>query len=86
MDWAGGLVWVEVPDEPHGFAEVIRASFAGSGGHATLIRAPEEMRSALAVFEPQPRPLAELGARVKAAFDPLGVLNPGRMYPAPEGL
>ncbi len=85
MDWAGGLVWVEVPDEPHGFAEVIRASFATSGGHATLIRASQEMRSALPVFEPQPRPLAELGERVKAAFDPLGILNPGRMYPVPEG-
>ncbi len=86
MDWTGGLVWVEVPDEAHGFTEVIRASFAGSGGHATLIRAPEEMRAALAVFEPQPRALAELSARVKAAFDPLGILNPGRMYPRPEGL
>jgi glycolate oxidase FAD binding subunit len=85
MDWAGGLVWVEVPKALHGYAEVIRASFAGSGGHATLIRACQEMRAALPVFEPQPRPLAELSARVKAAFDPLGILNPGRMYPGHRG-
>jgi glycolate oxidase FAD binding subunit len=85
MDWAGGLVWVEVPKAAHGYAEVIRASFAGSGGHATLIRASEDMRAALPVFEPQPRALAELSARVKAAFDPLGILNPGRMYPGRTG-
>jgi glycolate oxidase FAD binding subunit len=86
MDWAGGLVWVEVPEVPHGFAEVIRASFAGAGGHATLIRAPQQMRAALPVFEPQPHPLAELNARVKAAFDPRGILNPGRMYPVLKGV
>ena len=84
MDWAGGLVWLEVPEAPHGFAEVVRASFAGYGGHATLIRASAEMRATLPVFEPQPKPLAELSARLKAAFDPLGILNPGRMYrPSP---
>jgi len=85
LDWAGGLVWLEVPEAPHGFAEVVRASFAGCGGHATLIRAPADMRATLPVFEPQPKPLAELGARLKAAFDPLGILNPGRMYRPSEG-
>lgn len=84
MDWAGGLVWLEVPEAPHGFAEVIRASFAGSGGHATLIRASADMRATLPVFEPQPGPLTELGARLKAAFDPLGILNPGRMAPTSQ--
>jgi len=84
MDWAGGLVWLEVPEAPHGSAEVIRASFAGCGGHATLIRASADMRSKLPVFEPRPKPLAELSARLKAAFDPLGIVNPGRMYPASE--
>ena len=32
------------------------------------------------VFEPLPDPLAKLTDRVKRAFDPCGVLNPGRMY------
>jgi glycolate oxidase FAD binding subunit len=31
------------------------------------------------VFEPQPAPLAALARRVKAAFDPRRILNPGRM-------
>ena len=32
------------------------------------------------VFQPQPAALAALTARVKAAFDPHHILNPGRMY------
>jgi glycolate oxidase FAD binding subunit len=30
-------------------------------------------------FEPQPEALAALSARLKAGFDPLNILNPGRM-------
>jgi glycolate oxidase FAD binding subunit len=37
----------------------------------------------LAVFEPQPPALAALSRRVKEAFDPRHILNPGRMV---EGL
>jgi glycolate oxidase FAD binding subunit len=44
------------------------------GGHATLYRGHGG-----AAFEPLEGPLAALTARVKAAFDPNGVLNPGRM-------
>jgi glycolate oxidase FAD binding subunit len=31
------------------------------------------------VFDPQPAALAALTFRVKRSFDPLGLLNPGRM-------
>ncbi|HBT40540.1 MAG TPA: hypothetical protein DEB21_00390 [Rhodospirillaceae bacterium] len=31
------------------------------------------------MFQPQPGPLADLSKRVKEAFDPEGILNPGRM-------
>jgi glycolate oxidase FAD binding subunit len=31
------------------------------------------------VFEPQPEALAALARRVKGAFDPRRILNPGRM-------
>ena len=50
------------------------------GGHATLVRASEELRVAVPVFEPQSNGLARLSARVKEGFDPFGILNPGRMY------
>jgi glycolate oxidase FAD binding subunit len=39
------------------------------------------LRTSIDVFQPQPPALAALTQRVKEAFDPLGILNPGRMYP-----
>ncbi len=80
-DWAGGLIWAAVPVSEHGSAEIIRGSAAMTSGHATLIRAPAGLRAALPVFQPQPASLAALSARLKQAFDPKGILNPGRMYP-----
>jgi glycolate oxidase FAD binding subunit len=52
---------------------------AGLAGHATLIRAPETVRAAVAVFQPRPIALAALSARVKESFDPRELFNPGRM-------
>ncbi len=80
LDWGGGLVWLAATDAGSRSAETIRASVAASGGHATLIRGPEELRAAVPVFQPQSDGLAKLSARIKDGFDPLGILNPGRMY------
>jgi glycolate oxidase FAD binding subunit len=79
-DWAGGLLWVSVPPSEHGSTQVIRGAIPPATGHATLIRGPESLRSSVFVFEPLPDPLAKLTQRIKQAFDPAGVLNPGRMY------
>jgi len=81
LDWAGGLVWLALaaPGDDGGAALVRGAVAAAGGGHATLIRAPAELRARVPVFEPQPAPLAALAGRLKAEFDPGGVLNPGRM-------
>ncbi|WP_421692749.1 glycolate oxidase subunit GlcE [Aestuariivirga sp.] len=78
FDWAGGLVWLEVPPSPDASATLVRGAM--KSGHATLIRAPEPTRAAVDVFQPQPAALAALSARVKASFDPRHILNPGRMY------
>jgi glycolate oxidase FAD binding subunit len=67
-DWGGGLVWLVSEADP-------RAAVRALGGHATLYRG-----DGLA-FEPLEGSLAALTSRVKAAFDPAGVLNPGRMAP-----
>ena len=79
-DWGGGLVWLALPPgaEDAG-AEAVRAALGPAGGHATLIRAPEEVRRRVPVFHPQPPGLAALSERVKQAFDPRNILNPGRM-------
>ena len=55
-------------------------AIAATGGHATLVRADDEVRARVPVFEPQPARLGQLTARIKEAFDPKRVLNPGRMY------
>lgn len=68
-DWAGGLVWLLSDDEP----ARVRAAVRSLGGYATCYRGPAP------AFEPLAGPLAALTARVKSAFDPKGVLNPGRM-------
>jgi glycolate oxidase FAD binding subunit len=80
-DWAGGLVWLDVPSTADGSTAAIRAAIAPTTGHATLIRAPATLRASIEVFQPQPPALAALTRRLKEAFDPAGILNPGRMYP-----
>lgn len=75
-DWGGGLIWCQSDD-----GDSMRAAIAAhGGGHATLIRGSEDARRTTDVFEPQPKPLAALSARVKESFDPRHILNPGRMY------
>jgi glycolate oxidase FAD binding subunit len=78
-DWQGGLMWVRM-EGGEAEAETVRALVRQvGGGHATLVRAAAAVRASVPVFEPQPAALAALSARLKAEFDPRGILNPGRM-------
>jgi glycolate oxidase FAD binding subunit len=83
-DWGGGLLWLAVTEQGDGGAAAIRAALRGDAGqgtgHATLIKASPALRRAVPVFEPQPPSLAALSRRVKDAFDPKHILNPGRMH------
>ncbi len=82
FDWAGGLAWVGLAaGGVDGGAGILREAAGRSGGHATLVWAPAELRGRIAPFQPQPAALAALTTRVKAGFDPKGILNPGRMFP-----
>ncbi|HZZ59557.1 MAG TPA: FAD-binding protein [Roseiarcus sp.] len=80
LDLGGGLVWLAT-DESESAAAEVRRTLAHTKGHATLMRARDELRKSVAVFQP----LSELELRIsrglKASFDPGGVLNFGRMYP-----
>jgi glycolate oxidase FAD binding subunit len=80
FDWAGGLIWLALPQSDDAGAALVRRAVGATGGHATLIRAPAAVRAAVAVFEPPDVALAALNRRVKEGFDPKGVLNPGRMW------
>jgi glycolate oxidase FAD binding subunit len=79
-DWGGGLVWIATPIEGDAGAAIIREAMRAYGGHATLVRAPAAIRSAVEVFEPQAEAVMKLTRGIKASFDPAGILNPGRMY------
>ncbi len=88
LDWSGGLVWFALPgpgslEAALGQARRLRSLVEEHEGHATLMRAPEAWREDVPVFQPEAPALARLTRRVKENFDPLGVLNPGRMF---EGL
>jgi glycolate oxidase FAD binding subunit len=74
LDWGGGLIFA-------GYATVDAARVRGAltAGHATLLKAPAAARSATAVFQPQPPAVAAAAQRLRSAFDPRGMLNPGRM-------
>ncbi|MGY4182327.1 FAD/FMN-containing dehydrogenase [Bradyrhizobium sp. USDA 4518] len=78
-DWGGGLIWAAVPPGADAQATLVRGQVEAIGGHATLIRATEDVRRAVDVFQPQAAGLAALGERVRASFDPRSVLNRGRM-------
>lgn len=79
-DASGGVVWLEIAAAADAGAADIRRVLATFGGHATLIRAEPEVRATVEVFHPMPRPVEQLTTAVKQAFDPAGILNPGRMY------
>jgi glycolate oxidase FAD binding subunit len=74
MDWGGGLVWARVPA-----GSDVRKGLKGIEGHATLVRADEATKGKLGVFQKEQPALAAISKGLRAKFDPLGILNPGRM-------
>lgn len=78
-DWGGGLIWAALPPKPDAHATAVRERVNAAGGHATLIRAAEDIRRAIDVFHPQVPGLAALSERVRASFDPKTILNRGRL-------
>ena len=80
LDWGGGLIWARVARMQDAGSYVIRRTMGGTSGHATLIRGNVYQRAREPVFHPEPVPVARLTRKIKEAFDPKGILNPGRMY------
>jgi glycolate oxidase FAD binding subunit len=74
VEWHGAQRWL-CTSAP---AATIRDAAALVGGHATIFRSRD--RSA-GVFPPLKPPLDRIHRQLKAAFDPDGVFNPGRLYP-----
>jgi glycolate oxidase FAD binding subunit len=74
-DWAGAQIWLR-SDAP---AARIWEAAAQAGGHATLFRGAP---AGAEVFQPLAPAMLALHQRLKAALDPAGILNPGRLYGA----
>ena len=78
-DWGGGLIWAALPPKGDAHAPAVRRRADAFGGHATLIRAAEDVRRTVDVFHPQASGIAALSERVRASFDPKAILNRGRL-------
>ncbi|MEN3373179.1 glycolate oxidase subunit GlcE [Dechloromonas sp. ZS-1] len=74
IEWGGALRWYA------GDLAAIRGAAARLGGHAVLYRAPESLRLREGCFTDLNPALLALHRRLKKAFDPQGILNPGRLY------
>jgi glycolate oxidase FAD binding subunit len=79
MDWGGGLVWVAAAATEANHAAIGKAADEAHGNWL-LFRAPHALRAAVPVVPAEPAPLARMTRGVKAAFDPRGILNPGRIF------
>jgi glycolate oxidase FAD binding subunit len=76
LDWQGGLLWLRM--EADAEAELVRDLVRQSGGHATLMRASEEARRGIPVFQSEAPAVAALSTRIRERFDPTGMFNPGK--------
>jgi len=74
IDWGGAQRWL-ISDQP---AASIRRIAVRAGGHATLFRGGAHADE---VFQPLTSTLQRIHCQMKRAFDPAGILNPGRLYP-----
>jgi glycolate oxidase FAD binding subunit len=72
IDWGGAQRWIRT-DQPAGD---VREAAIAAGGHATRFRDSDRDD----VFHPLSHSMLALQQRLKASFDPAGILNPGRMY------
>jgi glycolate oxidase FAD binding subunit len=75
IEWGGSLRWLQGPRD----GDALRALARRLGGHATLYRAAEKPPSG--PFQPLSSAMLALHKRLKAVFDPHGILNRGRLHP-----
>ena len=62
-DWGGGLIWLATPQTGDGGAALIRQATAQFKGDSMLLRGSQDLRRAVAVFQPLAPALATLTAR-----------------------
>ena len=58
---------------------LVRSEIEFVGGHSTVVKASQAVRSAVDVFHPESSTLQALAREMRSNFDPRGILNPGLM-------
>ncbi len=76
LEWGGAQRWLCTTAPAH----TLREAAAAAGGHAVLFRSLDKRAG---VFAPLKPPMDRIQQRLKAAFDPDGLFNPGRLLPRP---
>ena len=80
VDWGGAQRWIAGEVD----ADAMREAVAGHGGHVTRFRYAARHAGGCdtrqEIFQPLAPTLHTLHLRLKRAFDPGGILNPGRLY------
>lgn len=76
IEWQGAQRWLWAPASA---AAEIRAAAAKANGHATLFRASADGAPGVARFDQSSTVIDTITQRLRAAFDPVGIFNPGRM-------
>jgi len=77
VEWGGAQRWL-CSAAP---AAAIREAARAAGGHAVLYRCSDpHAKAQLGAFAPLSPALERIHAALKQAFDPDGILNPGRLY------
>lgn len=74
IEWGGAQRWYRGTAT----SDTIRAVARAVGGHASLYRGGDK---SVGVFQPLAPALMKIHQNLKAAFDPSGIFNPGRLYP-----
>lgn len=77
MDWGFAQRWLFDPDSDP------RRGYQGTGHWTRFLCRAKSRRQTFQslVFQPLPPAQLKITKRLKAAFDPQGIFNPGRMYP-----
>jgi len=73
IEWGGAQRWYRGEMS----AGAIRKATRAAGGHATLFRGGDRNGE---IFQPLAPPLMAIHRNLKRAFDPHGLLNPGRLF------
>jgi len=74
IEWGGAQRWLRAASSD---ADTIRSAVRAVGGHATLFRGGDKSAG---VFQPLTPAVARIHERLKTAFDPSHIFNPGRMF------